>query len=188
MSLMAKLAQSTFESEEGIRENNRKTSRQFNKFVAGFQPSFDVRGGRVWRNFGIAIGVLDAAVFFTWLALVFTNLTNKDAMIMTEIQLLGVHFIVLSLGLVHLTQSLHIAMREQARRAVPAASVSSVLFGIVSGFFDLVSVAKAFVILDRYSSMYKAVACGELATSIFVVIWAGAAYGWQARANGSESE
>lgn len=143
----------------------------------------DVRGARLYRNVGIFICVLDFIVFFTWLALVFMTLFDKKTAILTDIQVVGVHHLVLTLGIVHLCQSLHLAQAEQQRCAVPAASVWSVLFGIMCAFYDLVGVTKSFYLPRTYTVLYRIVVCSQLATSFIVILWAGAAYAWQSTAN-----
>lgn len=183
MSLMSQLAKSTFDTEEGVRANNRKTSKQFNRFVGFFKTDFDVRGARFYRNTGIFICVLDFLVFFIWLAMVFMTLLDKKTEMLTDIQVLGVHHLVLTLGIVHLCQSLHLAQAEQHRCAVPAASVSSVLFGIMCAFYDLVGVTKSFYLPRNYTVLFRVVVCSQLATSFVVILWAGAAYAWQSTAN-----
>jgi|694.fasta_scaffold01415_12 hypothetical protein len=183
MSLMHQLARSTFDVEENVRANNRKTSTNFNRFIGVLQPSFDVRGAMVYRNVGITICVLDFIVFFLWLALMFMSLLDKKTGMLTDIQLLGVHHLVLTLGIVHLCQTLDVSMADQKRCAVPAASVSSVLFGIMCAFFDLVGVTKTFYLPRNYTMLFRIVVCSQLATSFIVILWSGAAYAWQSTAN-----
>jgi hypothetical protein len=183
MSLMSQLAKASFDTEEGVRANNRKTSKSFNRFIGYFKPDFDVRGARFYRNTGIAICILDFIVFFLWLALMFTSLLDKKTELLTDIQVVGVHHLVLTLGIVHLCQSLHLAQAEQHRCAVPVASVSSVLFGIMCAFYDLVGVTKSFYLPKNYTVLYRVVVCSQLASSFIVILWAGAAYVWQSTAN-----
>jgi hypothetical protein len=143
----------------------------------------DVRGARFYLNVGIAIAVADFLVFFMWLAMVFMTLLDKKTALLTDIQVVGVHHLVLTLGIVHLCQTLHLAQAEQQRCAVPSASVSSVLFGIMCAFYDLVGVTKSFYLPRAYSVLYRVVVCSQLATSFIVILWAGAAYAWQSTAN-----
>ncbi len=64
-----------------------------------------------------------------------------------------------------------------------AATVSSVLFGLISAFIDLAGVSKAFYLPKSYGMLYKAIVLVQLATSFIVILWAGSAYAWQAGHN-----
>lgn len=183
MSLMASSARSTFLSEEGFKESQRKTARQFRAALSVFQVDFDTHSARFYRNLGIVIGLLDFVSFIMWLALLFTTILNKQASYFAEIQLLGVHYVILMLGIVNLTQNLHWAIREQEACNVAAATVSSVLFGLISAFIDLSSVSKAFYLPKSYNGLFKAVALVQLGASFVTLLWAGAAYAWQTTHN-----
>jgi hypothetical protein len=179
---MSQLARNTFEVGEGVKANNMRTNRQFDKFVGLFQPEFDVRGARLYRNIGVSLAVLDMLVFGLWLVLMFTNIMAKETEFLTDIQLAGVHHLVLTIGIVHLTQSLTGAIVDQGKCTLPAASVSSVLFGIIIAFYDLAGVAKSFY-FTNFTFLYRLVVCGQLVASILVILWSGAAYAWQTTSN-----
>ena len=183
MSLMSASARSTFLSEEAIKAGTRRTARQFRSALSVFQVDFDVHSARFYRNIGISVGLLDFVGFILWLSLLFTSILDKKTENFAEIQLLSIHFVVLMLGIVNLSQNLHWAIREQESCNVAAATVSSVLFGLIGAFIDLASVAKAFYLPKNYGMLYKAIVLVQIATSFIVILWAGSAYAWQAGHN-----
>ena len=183
MSIMASSARSTFLTEEAIKDNTRRTARHFRAALSVFQVDFDVHSARFYRNIGISIGLLDFVGFILWLSLLFTSILDKKVSNFAEIQLLSIHFVILLLGIVNLTQNLHWSIREQESCNVAAATISSVLFGLISSFIDLAGVAKAFYLPKSYSMLYKAIVLVQLATSVIVILWSGSAYAWQVSHN-----
>jgi hypothetical protein len=179
MPFMSTTARNTFLTEESVREDTRRTARQFRKFIGIFQSDSKTRDAQVYRNFGIFLGVLDFLVFVLWLVLLFTNIIDRKTTEYDEIQLSGVHFVILLMGIINLTQQLHLWMPDQKTHTVPVASVSSLYFGILSAFMDLANVTKSVYMPKNYTMLFKAVALGQLATSVLVIMWAGAAYAWQ---------
>jgi hypothetical protein len=183
MSLMSPTARSTFLVEENMRLSQRKTARQFRAALGVFTPDFNVHEARFYRNCGIALGMLDFISFVMWLALLFTTILNRETPYFAETQLLGIHYVVLMLGIVNLTQNLHWSIKEEVDCNVASATVTSVLFGIICAFIDLASACKAFYLTRTYNGLFKAITVVQLATSIIVILWAGASYAWQANHN-----